>query len=124
MNEVLANVVALLGGRQNRATKGRQPVMPACVAVDFATGRSAVIDYDTPAWLASMEWARFHGLDPMRIVAGSAVVRDAESCQIRYEEFVFDASGDLVWEPETVARCEQGEAPPLPWPPEVAALMS
>jgi len=65
---------------------------PACVLVDGANQYE--IERGTPAWHASMEWARFHGLDPNRIPAGSYVERDAANRRILFEEFVFD--GDQV----------------------------
>lgn len=78
----------------------------------------------TAAWEASLEWARFHGLDPMRIPAGSTVVRDAANRRILFEEYVKDGPdvGDILivdGEPQIVNQVEQGEAPPLPLPREV-----
>lgn len=95
---------------------------PACVLVDD-DGTPYEIERGSDAWRASMEWARFHGLDPMRIPAGSYIERDAAGRRILFEEYVFD--GDLVRINEEgddgvrVDRVEQGEAPPLPFPPEV-----
>lgn len=79
---------------------------------------------DRPAWQASMDWARFHGLDPNRIPAGSYIERDAAGCRILFTEFVKTGpeTADILIvdnEPVTVDRVEQGEAPPLPFPPEV-----
>lgn len=97
----------------------------AAIAVDAATGRRAEVYYDTPAWVASLEWARWHGLDPNRIARGE-VIRDEAGCRILYVEFVLEGDqymlrdGDLV----TRAAVEQGEAPPLPWPEEVQRLMA
>lgn len=93
----------------------------ACILID---GRRRVeIDYGTPAWNASMEWARFHGLDPNRIPAGSEIVRDEARRQIRYQEFVFDGDKLRIEDMDAVIvdRVEQGEAPPLPFPAEVDA---
>lgn len=94
----------------------------ACVLID--DGREYEVHYGTAAWHASMDWARFHGLDPMRIPGGSRVERDAANCQILFNEFLKDGPevGDIVirdGEPVLVSRVERGEAPPLPLPREV-----
>jgi hypothetical protein len=83
-----------------------------------------VVERGTDAWRASMEWARFHGLDPMRIPAGSVVERDAVGRRILFTEFLKDGpgAGDIVivdGEPVEVECVEQGEAPPIPFPREV-----
>lgn len=75
--------------------------------------------YGTPLWRATIEWAKFHELDPNRIPAGSTVERDAARCEIRYFEFQLDDAGDICWKDNDVcvtARVERGEAPPLPFP--------
>lgn len=82
------------------------------------------IHYGTPEWHASMEWARFHGLDPNRIPAESVVERDEAGCRILFTEFVMDGPdvADIAivdGEAQMVGRIEQGEAPPLPFPREV-----
>jgi hypothetical protein len=88
----------------------------ACILID---GDERVeVEYGTDLWHASMEWARFHGLDPNRIPAGSEVIRDAVRRRIVFEEYVFDGD-DLRLvdnDPVIVPRVEQGEAPPLPLP--------
>ena len=96
--------------------------MIACIMVDG--DREFEIHSGTDAWRASMEWARFHGLDPMRIPTESFIERDAERCRILYTEFVKDGPGvaDILLvdgEPVTVECVEQGEAPPMPFPREV-----
>lgn len=98
--------------------------MNACVLIDGDL--EIEVTHGTDAWRASMEWARFHGLEPNWIPAGSEIVRDAANCCIRYEEFVFDGErGDYSTvriehnEPLTRLVVEQGEAPPLPFPAEV-----
>lgn len=89
------------------------------VAVILRDGDSETeVEYGTPLWAASCEWARFHGLDPSRIPAGSVVERDATGRRILFSEFVFD---DILLRvedgaPVIVERVEQGEAPPLPFP--------
>jgi hypothetical protein len=95
---------------------------PSVVLVDG--DREFEVEYGTEAWSASCEWARFHGLDPNRIPAGSVVERDADGRRIAFEEYVFDTDGELVLtadrlDAERIARIEQGEAPPLPFPREV-----
>lgn len=92
----------------------------ACVLEDGE--RWVEVPRGTEAWRASMEWARFHGLDPNVIPAASVIVRDAPRRQIRFEEYVRDEEGRIVLrndEPVLIGRVEQGEAPPLPFPPEV-----
>lgn len=94
---------------------------PSIILAD--AGREYEVEYGTPAWSASCEWARFHGLDPNRIPAGSVVERDEAGCRIVYDEFVFD--GDVLrltddgMDGLRARRIEQGEAPPLPLPREV-----
>ncbi|MBA3782393.1 MAG: hypothetical protein H0X12_11155 [Nocardioides sp.] len=95
------------------------------IASIFRDGESAyVVLHGTAAWMASLEWARFHGLDPDRIPAGSTVIRDEPGRRIVFDEFVKDGPkvSDIVvidGEPQIVRRIEQGEAPPLPLPAEV-----
>ena len=94
--------------------------------LDVQTGARTAVDFGTPLWEASMEWARFHGLNPMRIPAGSLIERDAARCEIRYDAMVEGPDGkpmifnnDLV----RVRRTERGEAPPLPFPaPDDSAM--
>lgn len=94
---------------------------PACVMVDGE--REYEIERGTPAWSASLEWAKFHGLDPNSIPDGSYIERDASGCRILFTEFVRTGpNGDVLvedLEPVTIERVEQGEAPPLPFPREV-----
>lgn len=72
---------------------------------------------------ALKEWAEFHDIDPMRVPLHSCVVRNVEACRVEYDEIVLDADGNPVflegadWDTRRVHS--QGEAPPLPWPPEV-----
>jgi hypothetical protein len=96
--------------------------MTACVLVDGDAEYE--VYYGTPEWHASLEWARFHGLDPDRIPGGSIVERDAAGRRIIFSEFVVDQDGEFVLTEDgadiaSVARVEQGEAPPLPFPREV-----
>lgn len=100
----------------------------ACVLVDADTGARYEVDRGTDAWVASMEWARFHGLDPDEIPAGEEVVRDARNCLIRYKVFVKYGPKRFQIkivdnEPVMAEMVEQGEGPPLPFPPEVSACV-
>ena len=102
----------------------------AAVTVDLATGDRQEIRYGTPEHEAHLEWARFHGIDPMTVPAGSEVVRDAAGCRVLYETYTYDppeaepdpaalvvkrAEDGTRYAP-TVPRVSQGEAPPLPFP--------
>jgi hypothetical protein len=94
----------------------------ACVMIDG--DRRYEVECGTAAWEASLAWAKFHGLDPMGIPFGSEVIRDVPNRRIVFTAFVKDGPNiaDIVMdglEPLTVRRVEQGEAPPLPFPPEV-----
>lgn len=94
----------------------------ACVLVD-GDHEYPVMRSDQAAWQASMDWARFHGIDPNRVPAGSYIERDAARRRILFSEFVYDGPGigDIVLDgldPLTVDRIKQGEAPPLPFPRE------
>lgn len=90
--------------------------MIAAVLID--AGRRTVVHSGTPLWHLTCEWARFHGLDPNRIPAGSEIVRDAARRRILFEEFAFDGERirHVDGEPVVTACVEQGEAPPLPFP--------
>lgn len=83
------------------------------------------------AWRALMAWCEFHGIDPKDVPAAGVIHRDVDARCVRYARFVRDEAGKRV--PVTgplsnLLTCEledavaQGETPPLPWPPEVAAL--
>lgn len=101
--------------------------------LDVETGEERDILDGTPEHEAHLEWARFHGLDPHVIPAGSLVVRDGPACCVRYERYAFDTVEDrlarnyaaLVLYADDTGRVvdsvrvrvvEQGEAPPLPFP--------
>lgn len=92
----------------------------AGVLYDTDTRTGYIVHTSTPAWEALLEWLRFHDLDPMHLVRGSTVVRDAQARRITAEAFVLNpltgrpvtANGDAA----TYRRVEQGEAPPLPIP--------
>lgn len=79
----------------------------------------------TPAWHALHEWLRFHGIDPFDLPADCLITRLVDERQIVYSRIVRDGEGKQLrddqhcWVLETVV--EQGEAPPLPWPPELYA---
>lgn len=94
--------------------------MIAAVLVD--ADREYEIVSGSPEWVASLEWARFHGLDPNRIPAGSYIERDAAGRRVLFTEFLpAEDGGPLIVDGDvvTVERVEQGEAPPLPFPREV-----
>lgn len=80
--------------------------------------------FDTTEWAATMDWARFHGLDPMLIPAGSVIERDGAGRRILYESFVPTGPkpGDIQmqgdFEPVIVHQVERGEGI-LPLPVEV-----
>jgi hypothetical protein len=87
--------------------------------LDVTTNTRVPVDFGTPLWRATLEWARFHGIDPMRVPAGSVVERDAGRCEIRYDRTMFGDDGlPLVADLELVTErvAERGEAPPLPFP--------
>lgn len=99
---------------------------PAAFFVNIAadgTRRRYAVWYRTPGWEASLEWCRFHGIDPKLVPAGSVILRDARSCQIVYELILLDDAGcprqgpDFTYLTETFV--EQGEAPPLALPAEI-----
>lgn len=85
--------------------------------------REVEVERGGDAWRVSCEWARFHGIDPNEVPAGTVVERDPVGRRILYESFVKTGPnlGDILienGEPVIVARIEQGEAPPLPFPRE------
>lgn len=103
----------------------------AIVLHDLATGQVTPVSYGGPLYVASMEWARFHGIEPNVVPAGSVLIRDAERCRVLYEEFLYDPPerrGDyaavvIIRDEDgedvdalSVGRWTQGEAPPLPFP--------
>lgn len=103
----------------------------ATVLHDLATGETIEVPYGSPLYGPSMDWARFHGIDPMAVPAGTTIVRDAERCRVLYEEFVYDPPerfadpGAIVllfdedgepYDALAVCRWTQSEAPPLPFP--------
>lgn len=99
----------------------------AAILVDRVDGHEThyLVFYNTPAWEASCEWARFHGIDPMVVVAGHRVVRDPVAHVIAYTAIVRDEDGRIVYDgygARIEDRTERGEAGPMPFPPEVLAL--
>lgn len=106
----------------------------AGIAADADAMTEAVVHFETRAWSALLEWLEFHGIDPKQIPAGTRVSRDACGRCIRYVRIVsrvLDERGHLedpggyhpggLW--VTVPAVEQGEAAPLPYPPEVTELL-
>lgn len=83
------------------------------------------LPYHSLGHQAALEWARFHGLEPNRIPAGSVITRNAHDHTIRYLAFVEHTDGEIVVlddEPVVEERVEQGEAGPLPYPAVVTDL--
>lgn len=79
---------------------------------------------------ALLDWLRFHDIDPHRVPRGSRIDRVPSACLVAYTEYVFGDDGrpELVDDTNVmdveIRDCKsQGEAPPLPLPPEVEALM-
>lgn len=96
------------------------------IASDSDAMTNAVIHYGTPEWVALLDWLRFHGINPYRVLAGTRISRDACNRCIRYTRIVDGPDGQpLIVDGEVVAQetVEQGEAAPLPYPPEVQELL-
>lgn len=77
------------------------------------------------AWAALIKWIQFHDIDSHVIPLLSEIVRNVEACRVEYEQFVFGADGTPTFDNhDAVTRPahSQGEAPPLPWPPELQAF--
>lgn len=92
------------------------------------------IERDSPESDAALEWARYHGLNPCLIPAGSYIHRDAHRHTITYLTYVRGDDLHLVRDDGSLAaygggfvqddgrtlrmeaRVEQGEAGPLPFP--------
>ena len=79
------------------------------------------------AHAALRDWLRFHDIDPRRVPRGSRIDRVPRACLVAYSEYVFGDDGRVHVEPGVdveIRDCKsQGEAPPLPYPPAVEALM-
>lgn len=92
--------------------------------VDAETGHVEVVLRGEERYQDSLDWMRFHGIDPNIVPCDTEVVRDAARCRVTWVEFLCDDHGEpvLLHEPgcapyiTTVGRWSQGEAPPLPWP--------
>jgi hypothetical protein len=103
----------------------------AAIAADADTATEARIDFLTPEWEALKDWCEFHGIDPHRVLAGARISRDACGRCIRYVGLVlddqgrkqYDANGPDLGHVLTAPMVEQGEAPPLPYPDVIAALL-
>lgn len=80
--------------------------------VDVQESVTYWIEYGTAEYDASIEWARFHGLDPCRIPAGSLITRNQFDHTIRYVEIVLDRADGVCTRP----CVERGEAGPMPFP--------
>jgi hypothetical protein len=101
----------------------------AGVAADADTMTEIPVYFDTPEWVALMEWLEFHGIDPKSIPAGTRVSRDACGRCIRYVGIVRDVDGRQQQDPDshewkTAPMVEQGEAPPLPYPHVIARQLN
>ncbi len=103
----------------------------AAIAADSDTMTEARIEFHTPEWEALMEWCRFHNIDPCLVLAGSRISRDECNRRIQYVGIVVDEQGRKQYDCDDLALAtiltapmvEQGEAPPLPYPPIIAALL-
>lgn len=104
----------------------------AGIAADADTMTEARIYSPTPEWHALLEWCEFHGIDPKKIPAGTRISRDECGRCIRYVRIVEDEQGRKQFHPPghprfgemvTEPGVEQGEAPPLPYPDVIAALL-
>lgn len=94
----------------------------AAIAADADLMTETPVYFETPEWIALMDWLEWHGIDPRNIPAGTRVSRDACGRCIRYVAILQDQDGKrrhhgppsfaLV----TAPAVEQGEAPPLPFP--------
>lgn len=103
----------------------------AAIAADSDAMTEARIYFHTPAWEALMEWCRFHSIDPHLVLAGTRISRDACNRRIHYVGIVVDEHGRRQFDCDdpdlqsviTAPMTEQGEAPPLPYPPVIAELL-
>lgn len=99
----------------------------AAIVVDIDVPAGAEVYLATPEWDALLDWCRFHHLDPTRIPAGSRICRVASARLIAYTEFDLDDQGLVRHHsdglPVLLDRKEQGEAPPLPFPDSILALL-
>jgi len=92
------------------------------LAITFTDGeRTVEVWHGTELWRKSMEWAKFHRLDPMQIPAGSTIEWDPVTRRMEWDEFVIGADGRPLFDQAhmasvTVRRVKQAEAPPLPFP--------
>lgn len=81
-------------------------------------GRDIDIWFGTDEWERSMEWARFHGLDPNRIPAGTTIAYDSDTRTLHWCEYATDDKGNII-APEDgaviVDRMMATEAGPLPF---------
>lgn len=84
------------------------------------------IELHPKAHAALCDWLRFHGIDPRDVPAAGVIRRDVDARCVRYARIVRDQHGRVRPGPHGSYLLEeavaQGETPPLPWPPEVAAL--
>ena len=103
----------------------------AGIAADSDTMTEALVYFETPEWVALLEWLEFHGIDPKLIPAGTRVSRDECNRCIRYTRIVTGDDGKRLpfpdvrggWRLVSVPAVEQGEAPPLPYPEVVQVLL-
>lgn len=100
----------------------------AAIVHDFDNDTIGHVHFETPEWIALLEWLEFHGINPKIVPAFTMITRSGSGCCIRYVQCVFDEDGrHKVKAPdgtfETVDLVEQGEAPPKPWPDEIARLL-
>lgn len=81
------------------------------------------------AWETTMDWLRFHDMDPMTMPAEQTVVRDLANRRVIHEVFIFDENGELVLKrdedgdliAERRRAYSQGETEPLAIPARTLA---
>lgn len=74
----------------------------------------AFLELDMPGWRAINDWCKRHGLDPADVASSGPIHRDVEHCRIVYVGRTDEYPGN-AW----TTCVQQGETPPLPWPPEL-----
>lgn len=99
----------------------------AAIVTDEGQPGAARVYANTPEWHALMDWCRFHHVDPHQVLAGATLVRDEPGRRIRYVGLVLDNQGrkqlDACGSVRSAPMVEQGEAPPLPYPDVITALL-
>jgi hypothetical protein len=79
----------------------------------FSVNNVGAFTGDFAAHRAIQEWVKKHGIDPAQVHATGPIYRDEEHCRVVYVGR--HALLKNVW----TTCVQQGETPPLPWPPEL-----